>query len=153
MLGISISISCSFIPWLFLSACPKVGQRRNRNWWGLKTQLSNLKSGIWLLHRATTHTSPLSPDGTSETPRNTKSFSSSPAGWSVQEETLQWSEIFSLHPVLIPSVWIAKDCLVWVLNWKDAASLPSHTPDPSLYWLAIIKKQIHNYIFFNLLIL
>ena len=63
------------------------------------------------------------------------------------------SSVFSLHPVLIPSVWIAKDCLVWVLNWKDAASLPSHTPDPSLYWLAIIKKQIHNYIFFNLLIL
>ena len=76
-----------------------MGQRKNRNWWGLKTQLSNIKSGIWLLHRATTPTSPFSPDGTSETPRNTKYFPSSPVGWSVQEETFsdQKSSVFSVQ--------------------------------------------------------
>ena len=42
--------------------------------------------------------------------------------WSVQEETFsdQKSSVFSLHLVLIPSVWVAMDCLVWALNWKDA---------------------------------
>ena len=58
------------------------------------------------------------------------------------------SSVFSLHPVLIPSVWVAKDCLVWALNWKDAASLPSHTPDPSLPFLTIIKNRYtHTHLF------
>lgn len=57
------------------------------------------------------------------------------------------SSVFSLHPVLIPSVWVTKDCLVWALNWKDATSLPSHTPDPSLSSLTIITTQIHTHIF------
>ena len=50
------------------------------------------------------------------------------------------SAVLSLHPVLTPSVWVSMDCLVWALNWKDASSLPPHTPDPSLSPLSIIKK-------------
>ena len=70
------------------------------------------------------------------------------SGMKCSGRNLQWSEIFSLHPVLIPSVWVAKDCLVWALNWKDAASLPSHTPDPSLPFLAIIKNRYtHTHLF------
>lgn len=57
------------------------------------------------------------------------------------------SSVFSLQPVLIPSVWVTKDCLLWALNWKDATSLPSHTPDPSLSSLAITTTQIHTHIF------
>ena len=81
-------------------SCPTLCNPMNGSiWWGLKTQLSNIKSGIWLLHRATTPTSPFSPDGTSETPRNTKYFPSSPVGWSVQEETFsdQKSSVFSVQ--------------------------------------------------------
>ena len=77
----------------------------------------------------------------------------------------QWHEVFrkkpsvlrnlqcsvlSLHPVLIPSVWVTKDGLAWALNWKDATSLPSHTPDPSLSSLAIITTHIHTHIFWQL---
>ena len=50
------------------------------------------------------------------------------------------SAVLSLHPVLTPSVWVSMDWLVWAVNWKDATSLPPHTPDPSLSPLCIIKK-------------
>lgn len=50
------------------------------------------------------------------------------------------SAVLSLHPVLSPSVWVSMDWLVWALNWKDASSLPPHTPDPSLSPLSIIKN-------------
>jgi len=50
------------------------------------------------------------------------------------------SAVLSLHPVLSPSVWVSMDWLVWALDWKDASSLPPHTPDPSLSPLSIIKN-------------
>ena len=53
------------------------------------------------------------------------------------------SSVLSLHPVLIPSVWVTMDWLVWAPNWKDSTSLPLHLPDTSLPHFPIIKKQIH----------
>ena len=132
-----------FLYSLSLVTCPNVGQKRNRNWWGVKTQLSNIKSGIWLLHRATTPTSPLLPDGTSETHRNTKSFSFSPVGWNVQGEffSAKKSSVCSSQSSPSPHAQcliVSMDWLVWALNWKDASSLPlTHLtlpflPSPSL---------------------
>ena len=131
-----------FISW------PKVGQKRNRNWWGLKTQLLKMKSGACLLHRATTPTLPLSPDGTSRTPRTPSLFLLT-SGLSCSGRNPQCSEIFSLpcsgfiHPVLISSFWVNMDGLVWALNWKDATSLPSYIPDHPLPSLPIIEKHTH----------
>ena len=57
------------------------------------------------------------------------------------------SSVLSLHPLLIPSVWLNMDWLVWATDRKNSISLPSHTPDTSLLPLPIIKKQIHTHLF------
>lgn len=61
--------------------------------------------------------------------------------------SLPCSEIFSLqcsslHPALIPSVWVTMDWLVWAPNWKDSTSLPLHLRDTSLP-PSPSSKQIH----------
>lgn len=52
--------------------------------------------------------------------------------------------VLSPHLILIPSVWLTMDWMVWAWNWQDSTFLPFHTPAPFLLPSPLSKNR-HKY--------